>query len=1201
MPKVNKLTPQERAAIVDKSPLSLPNNPTQSGFSAGQIKQKLSGMVTDSEDSVLAILDEKLEEIDDAFIDNDGDVSAIDSRLTTVEGKVSTLEGQNLNTRVTTAETDIDALEGRVTTEEGNVDNLQGRMTTAESNVTNLQSGKVDKTQTILFSDTSSGIDLQDNISLTEFKTALGNATQSLAGLMSAADKTNLDNLVAVLGVADGDNIVNTITEILAVFENYPEGFDLVNAFAGKVDKVAGKQLSTNDLTNTLKTNYDTAYNHSQIVTGNPHGTTVGDIGAEPANANIQAHVTLTDGTNPHQTTFANIQTKPTTIGGYGITDAYTKTQIDTSLSGKADIVDGKIPANQLPSFVDDVLEVYERAGATPTASDWFSLTSGGAAITPEAGKIYVIIAGALVNKTYRWSGTQYSIIGEMALGTTAATAFFGDRGLATETKTDNIVSGVQGLTNTRITNSAVDVVSLDVNAIASTTVGLQEWKINNIVQGRFTPSGNLASQGVFNLTSPSNSYVNTTTTGTVISRNVNDTNVALIVRKSLGTGNILELQTGTSDKKLEIDINGNVFKNGTRFIHNTGTNNLSVGNGSSNLSLTGQGNTIVGIQSLQALTTGNENIAIGLSVLGSNLVGGQNTIVGTYAGQSITGSSNTSLGYGSAISITTGQSNTFIGHNSGFNASQLANASNSTALGFGSFTDKSNQMVFGNASVSEILLSRNVSDIKVGVGIIAPTYGLEVFRNSDLTSTGSSTPLRLTGAGSTTNSYKEIAVLHHRTTATGLADGFGGFLRYTIEDSASGQIGIARIGAIRSGANTSGRLVFDTNNAGTLTEKMTILPNGNVGIGTSSPARLLSIVTSSNDDGIQIRRNSSDTNAYATLGFRIVGGGENAFNTSEIRGVLTNRTSFADTDLTFLTFTGSGSLTEKMRIRNDGNVGIGTNSPNYLLDVRGASDTRLNIANFVNTTNAGETEVAIRLGHTNNPPCDVFLVSKRMGPDAGADFSIELSDSDVGNNVERFRITETGNVGIGTTSPASKLQVQGTQAELSVRNDATNALVLGGFADGKHFIKSINLGTAFTPLSLQASSFSFENGNVGIGTSSPSVALEVNGLAKFDGTPSNAQTGDYTLVLADKGKVLRVNSSSNRTVTIPKNSVVAFPIDTEIAILRFGTGTVSISPTAGVTLESKAGERKISGQYGSVALKKILENTWVLVGSLEA
>jgi hypothetical protein len=415
MPKVNQLTPQERAAIVDKSPLSLPNNPTQSGFSAGQIKQKLSGMVTDSEDSVLAILDEKLEEIDDAFTDTDGDVTAINGRLTTVEGKVSTLEGQTLNTRLIAAEADIDqaqtdilaldntktdlsytnaqlalkanlaspALTGIptaptahistdstqiattqfVTTKEQNMfnyvngvaaikadsdspfftgtptaptqpalDNSTKLATTAYADnavsvLENYTDGqldlKVNKIQTII------GIDLQDNILLGEFKTALGNATQSVAGLLSSADKTHLDGLVALLDTTDGDNVVDTIGEILAIFNQYPEGADLVTALNGKVDKIAGKGLSTNDITDTLKGNYDTAYSHSQIVTGNPHGSTPADIGAEPANANIQAHVTITNGTNPHQTTFANIASKPTTIAGYGITDAYDKTYID--------------------------------------------------------------------------------------------------------------------------------------------------------------------------------------------------------------------------------------------------------------------------------------------------------------------------------------------------------------------------------------------------------------------------------------------------------------------------------------------------------------------------------------------------------------------------------------------------------------------------------------------------------------------------------------------------------------------------------------------------------------------------------------------------------------------------------------------------------------------------------------------------------
>jgi len=99
----------------------------------------------------------------------------------------------------------------------------------------------------------------------------------------------------------------------------------------------------------------------------------------------------------------------------------------------------------------------------------------------------------------------------------------------------------------------------------------------------------------------------------------------------------------------------------------------------------------------------------------------------------------------------------------------------------------------------------------------------------------------------------------------------------------------------------------------------------------------------------------------------------------------------------------------------------------------------------------------------------------------------------------------------------------------------------------------------------------------------------------------SKEETGDYTLAIADEGKVLRANSSSNRTITIPLNSGTAIPIGAEIAIIRMGTGTVSISPTAGVTLNSVDNNRKIKDRYGSVALKKIATDEWVLAGSLEA
>lgn len=69
---------------------------------------------------------------------------------------------------------------------------------------------------------------------------------------------------------------------------------------------------------------------------------------------------------------------------------------------------DGLVPAAQLPSYVDDVVEAYI-VGSTSLASDWLSLTAGGSALTPETGKIYVIMTeGAYQNKQYRWGGTTY-------------------------------------------------------------------------------------------------------------------------------------------------------------------------------------------------------------------------------------------------------------------------------------------------------------------------------------------------------------------------------------------------------------------------------------------------------------------------------------------------------------------------------------------------------------------------------------------------------------------------------------------------------------------------------------------------------------------------------------------------------------------------------------------------------------------------
>lgn len=89
----------------------------------------------------------------------------------------------------------------------------------------------------------------------------------------------------------------------------------------------------------------------------------------------------------------------------------------------------GLVPSSQLPSYVDDVLE-FDAQTSFPE--------------TGEPGKIYVDIK---TNKTYRWSGTQYTEIAKsIALGTTASTAFRGDYGQIAYTHSQTAhVTGIKG------------------------------------------------------------------------------------------------------------------------------------------------------------------------------------------------------------------------------------------------------------------------------------------------------------------------------------------------------------------------------------------------------------------------------------------------------------------------------------------------------------------------------------------------------------------------------------------------------------------------------------------------------------------------------------------------------------------------------------------------------------------------------------
>lgn len=163
----------------------------------------------------------------------------------------------------------------------------------------------------------------------------------------------------------------------------------------------------------------------------------------------------------------------------------------------------GKVPASQLPSFVDDVLE-FESLSAFPT--------------TGESGKIYISV---LEGNSYRWTGTTYAPIGSsIALGETSSTAYRGDRGKIAydhsqitngtnphKTTFANIESkpttiGGYGITDAKIANGVITIgsstitpltpsSSLDASKIGSGTLAAARLATSGVTAGSYGPSGN--------------------------------------------------------------------------------------------------------------------------------------------------------------------------------------------------------------------------------------------------------------------------------------------------------------------------------------------------------------------------------------------------------------------------------------------------------------------------------------------------------------------------------------------------------------------------------------------------------------------------------------------------------------------------------------------------------------------------------------
>ena len=113
----------------------------------------------------------------------------------------------------------------------------------------------------------------------------------------------------------------------------------------------------------------------------------------------------------------------------------------------------------------------------------------------------------------------------------------------------------------------------------------------------------------------------------------------------------------------------------------------------------------------------------------------------------------------------------------------------------------------------------------------------------------------------------------------------------------------------------------------------------------------------------------------------------------------------------------------------------------------------------------------------------------------------------------------------------------------------------------------------------------------------SATAAIDLGKLADIS---TNAQTASYTLVLADKNKLVEMSVASGNTLTVPPNVDVAFPVGSQIRVLQTNTGQCTLTAGAGVTINGTPG-LKLRTQWASATLIKRATNTWVAVGDLSA
>jgi hypothetical protein len=118
-------------------------------------------------------------------------------------------------------------------------------------------------------------------------------------------------------------------------------------------------------------------------------------------------------------------------------------------------------------------------------------------------------------------------------------------------------------------------------------------------------------------------------------------------------------------------------------------------------------------------------------------------------------------------------------------------------------------------------------------------------------------------------------------------------------------------------------------------------------------------------------------------------------------------------------------------------------------------------------------------------------------------------------------------------------------------------------------------------------------------GSTGPASTVTGPTGAPFYELTSNTYFTSHTLGAADRAKLVRMNSSSPLTLTIPSDADYDFEDGTQIVIVQFGLGQVTFAGGSGVFIFSEGSRFITKARYAVASLIKLSANQWILTGNL--